>query len=80
MVRYMKEPILLVKSKDKVIIVGLMGIIITESFQIMILRVKVNLNGVMEGNTKDNGLRIRCMVKENLHGLMVENTQVLIIE
>ena len=38
----------------------------------MLCKAKVNIFGPMEDNIKVNGLKIKCMDKESLHGQMAE--------
>lgn len=54
-----------VKNMDLVFMCGLMEVYIMETGLIIKFKVKVTINGQMEDNMKENGLRIKCMVRVN---------------
>jgi hypothetical protein len=55
---------------------GRMNLSISGIGLIIILKDKVNIDGLMEGFTRVNGKKTNCMAKEYTRGLMEENTKV----
>ena len=76
----MKEIMYLVKSMEKVHLYGQMVQYMLGNFTTIILKVKVNINGQMVVLIMVIGRTIKCMAKVYSHGLMEENTKVIILK
>ena len=75
MVQAIRVPIKMVKSMDKVYLLGLTVPLTTAVLLITILKATVFTIGKMAEFSKVNGLTTRCMEVESLIGQMVEDTK-----